>query len=95
MFGGMIGSGAAAERGGGQQPGGGGAAGARGDNNATDPEYHHPRPGWMRSVMGGMETNAQFVFKGTMRGGCALLGIVSLFLASCQIISFMQEENQW
>ena len=67
------------------------------------------RPGWMRSVMdkngqglalasslaAAMETNAQFVFKGTMRGGCAFFAILSLFLASCQIISFLQEEHEW
>lgn len=67
------------------------------------------RPGWMRSVMdkngqglglasslaAAMETHAQFVFKGTMRGACAFLAILSLFLASCQIISFLQKEHEW
>ena len=40
-------------------------------------------------------TNAQFVFKGTIRGATAFLAIVSLFLASCQIISLLQEEHAW
>lgn len=67
------------------------------------------RPGWVKSVLdkngqglglasslaAAMETNAQFVFKGTMRGACAFLAILSLFLASCQIISLLQEEHEW
>lgn len=63
------------------------------------------RPAWMRSGVASevasslaakmMESNAQFVFKGTMRGGCALLAILSLFLASCQIISLLQEQHEW
>ncbi|CAM9946160.1 unnamed protein product [Ectocarpus sp. 13 AM-2016] len=75
------------------------------DSNDYD-ESHYLRPAWMRSgvasgvassLAAAMETNsnAQFVFKGTMRGGCALLAILSLFLASCQIISLLQEQHEW
>lgn len=84
-----------------QQRSGGGGGGGEGPE-----EFHHPsrRPAWMRSgvasgvassLAAAMETNAQFVFKGTMRGGCALLAILSLFLASCQIISLLQEQHEW
>lgn len=67
-------------------------------------DHLYLRPAWMRSgvasgvassLAAAMETNAQFVFKGTMRGGCALLAILSLFLASCQIISLLQEQHEW
>lgn len=88
------------------QRGGGGGGG----DGSVDPEggggddHHSLRPAWMRSAVASgvasslaaaMETNAQFVFKGTMRGGCALLAILSLFLASCQIISLLQEQHEW
>ncbi|CAM9719523.1 unnamed protein product, partial [Ectocarpus sp. 4 AP-2014] len=81
-----------------------GTADGRDSNNYYEP--HSLRPAWMRSgvasgvassLAAAMETNsnAQFVFKGTMRGGCALLAILSLFLASCQIISLLQEQHEW
>ncbi|CAM9766752.1 unnamed protein product, partial [Laminaria digitata] len=98
--GGISGSGGGS--GSGSGGGGGGGDGGGGVGNG--------RPSWMRSVIdkngqglglasslvaAAMETNAQFVFKGTMRGGCAFLAILSLFLASCQIISFLQKEHEW
>lgn len=84
-----------------QRIGGGGGVG-----DGVGPGEFHPsrRPVWMRSgvasgvassLAAAMETNAQFVFRGTMRGCCALLAILSLFLASCQIISLLQEQHEW
>lgn len=51
--------------------------------------------GGNRSVLAAIETNARFVFKGTVRGVCTLLVVLSLFLGGFQILSLMQEEKQW
>lgn len=61
-------------------------------------EHFRSRSRWMgmRGFAAAMETtNAQFVFKGSIRGATALLAVLSLFLASCQIISLLQEEHEW
>lgn len=56
-------------------------------------------PGWVQTVIeqnrGVMAASAQLVFNGTMQGGVAFLGLFGLFLMAFQILSIMQEQNQW